>query len=242
MEDTNSPKLESDSPQNIEPSSVQPPTQSPENIAQPIPPPSLSSFSTQPSNIPQPLRPHSHGIFYILLVIFLGVGLAVGYMFFSKQPKSNVQVSSPVATNEIALPADAQKIEECDPGRGAMYIRPEDVPYGPVYLVHQSKVIGMEYMIPKDKIIANESMDFLTNKNVKIDHIAIGPIPNGHAGLSTPHYHVELYTISKEAQKSITCPGGAQMNMEGMDKTTSGAAMPVTTMPSQTPTGMIDKK
>jgi hypothetical protein len=130
--------------------------------------------------------------------------------------------AAPKQNDTITLPADAQKIEECSAHKGALYVRSQDIPTGPIYMVHDSKVIGLEYMIPKEKILADSNLDFLASNNIKVDHIDIGPVPNGHLGMTKPHYHVDLFTIDKDKQMNITCPNtGKTMQMDTISPSVS---------------------
>ena len=167
------------------------------------------------------IRSHGHVIYYVAAIITLLLGLGIGYLIKDLFLKSSVQ-STPVETTEtsLSLPADAKKIEECSEHQGTLYVRPQDIPQGPIYMLHDGKVIGLEYMVPKELLLNNQNMDFLQGKDIKVDHVNIGAEPSGHAGYAIAHYHIDLYTIDKQTQMNISCPGGSSdsnMMMPGME-------------------------
>src|SRR5438093_461527 len=134
----------------------------------------MESTPVPPAPPPVENKSHSHAVFYILLILALMIGVGAGSYILSKNQKTpSSNITKKEAT--VSLPADAQKIEECVNQEGALYIRQEDIPVGPVYMVHNNQIIGLQYMVPKDKIISNNSMDFLPSHGVKVDHVDIGP-------------------------------------------------------------------
>ncbi|GEM_PF-3158955 len=212
------------SPGNQSPAQPQQPTLPP---SQP-PPPFSSSGETGPV---KEIRPHGHVFYFLIAIVTLFLGLLIGIYIGGLLNRNLVNTDNVLLVdrnNEITIPADAQKIEECSTNQGALYIRPRDLPQGPVYMVHNSKVVGLEYMIPRDKLAADNKFYFLQGKNIKVDHVNIGPLPHGHAGFTTPHYHIDLFTIDKRTQMNITCaPGSSDMKMQ--EPQSSNSSQPAVT-------------
>lgn len=171
----------------------------------------------------QEIKTHSHVVFYTIALATLLLGLVLGFLsrqlMTPQSNRANQTIDTPKKSEELTLPIDTQKIDDCVDQEGALYIRPQDLPIGPVYMVHNNKVVGLEYMVPKDSIEANKAMNSLSSKGITVDHVDIAPVPTGHAGLTVPHYHINLYTVDRNTQMGITCPnnGSKEMNMPGMN-------------------------
>lgn len=109
----------------------------------------------------------------------------------------------------LALPEGTIKITESVPAMGEHWANPQagDLPTGPVYGVHDGKLVFLEYMIAQD--------DFIKG----VDHTNLGgmkgvPSPavvqmdiefqkDGHEGFEVPHYDIHAYFISDEEQHKI---------------------------------------
>ncbi len=154
--------------------------------------------------------PKSNPWIYLLSIFTLILGIALGYVLFKTLPGiKTVNTSLPESTKEvkeITLPTDAVKIQLCSDHRGSLYIKPQDIPVGPVYMVNEGKVIGIEYMLEKDQVLDGQSYKGLTGLGIKIDHVNIGLLSQGHEGFTAPHYHVDLYSVSKDVEQAIVCP------------------------------------
>ncbi len=98
-------------------------------------------------------------------------------------------------------------------------------PLGPIYLVYEGEVIGVEWMwteqMTQEMIItvdANgpEVFEALPSMvmpplpaGVIIDHIDIGFLSRGHEGmLEAPHWHIHLYFITQEEKAGIVLTEG----------------------------------
>lgn len=113
-------------------------------------------------------------------------------------------------TGEMKLPEGAVKLSDAVPAMGEHWANPKDLPLGPIYLVWQGKVIGIEYMFKLDMMSAapagppsptgevsfNYSTPNLPLFGQKIDHLTIAYMPDGHEGFKVPHYDVHFYFIS----------------------------------------------
>src|SRR6185503_10161756 len=105
----------------------------------------------------------------------------------------------------IQVPQGATVISQCAVGRGTQYVLPSNIPHGPVFNVYQGKVIGLEYMIGVSDLAGNTSFFDLPLYGKKYDHIDVGLLSQGHAGYPEPHYHVDVFNISRAASADITC-------------------------------------
>lgn len=111
---------------------------------------------------------------------------------------------------ELKLPAGAIKISEAVPAMGEHWANPKDLPLGPIYLVWQGKVIGVEYMFtlamlnaspnrraaPDSKLTLRYDTPNLMLFGQKIDHLTISYMPDGHDGFKVPHYDYHFYFVS----------------------------------------------
>lgn len=108
---------------------------------------------------------------------------------------------------DFKLPQDAIKISDTVPAMGEHWANPRNLPLGPIYLVSEGKVIGVEYMFTlamMKKFVAPTpageevmfNIDNLSLFGQKYDHMTVAYMANGHNGFEVPHYDVHLYFIS----------------------------------------------
>ena len=170
---------------------------------------------------PPSSRPHS-GLQYLLAFGTLILGVALGYILNMLLPTVNLksvpQNQQPAKSVEIELPNDAVRIQSCSENRGALFVKPADIPVGPIYMVSDGKVIGLEFMLAQDEFLAGKNFSNLLGHNIKVDHVNTGLLLHGHAGYTKPHYHIDLYTVPQSVEEKITCQEGeGDMEMQGMD-------------------------
>jgi hypothetical protein len=169
---------------------------------------------------------------YLLAVVTLILGVAGGFFLAQSGNTAKHIASAPVKSQkDFKLPLDAVEIQQCATEKGALYARPQNVPGGPVFMVHNGKVVGIEYMVEKNEFLKGEGMKYLSAKDATVDHVNVGILEEGHAGFPGQHFHVDLYTISRQMADAITCPGGSdeQMAMPGMDMGSTPSATPSVT-------------
>jgi hypothetical protein len=222
----------------------QPPTITPEPVESSpqlsvIPPSSVtpSQTSSQTPSVHDfsrgPLVMSYLGIFFSLLL-----GLGIGFAFGNANQKAytDQETSNQAKVQEFKLPIDASEIQQCATGKGTLYARPQDVPYGPVYMVYSGKVVGIEYMVEREEFLKGEGMKHLPVQHVPVDHVNVGILEEGHAGFPGQHFHIDLYTISHAAENAITCPNGSDehMVMPGMDMDASPSAVVTESMKMDT--------
>lgn len=113
---------------------------------------------------------------------------------------------------ELPLPANAQKLSECVPNMGAHFANPQDLPFGPIYLVDKGKVVGIEYMIHEEELeenilnIEGEKVGkavIMPTLGMKFDHVGLNYLPEGHEGDEEAHYDVHMYLVSEEEQQKL---------------------------------------
>lgn len=185
---------------------------------------------TETTNIqpPETIRRSSHSAQYIVIFLFLIIGLIGGYVLSTISPTQKLGNTTELPRTEIkelTLPADAVRIQACSDHRGTLYIRPQDIPIGPIYMVHDGKVIGIEFMLNQNEFLSGKSYKYLSALNITIDHVNTGLLSQGHAGYPLPHYHIDLYTVSREIEDTILCTNTSS-NMGTMDMGNSILATP----------------
>lgn len=171
--------------------------------------PPVQSGPENPSVPPAPPRKHRAALIWLAFVaIALIAGGSYGsYALGYHRGRTDQTAATKLATttNTLEVPQGATIISQCAIGRGTQYVLPSDIPHGPVYNVYKGKVIGLEYMIGKDDLANNKSYLGLPLYGRAYDHIDVGLLSEGHAGYPEPHYHVDVYTISRAASAAITC-------------------------------------
>lgn len=165
------------------------------------------SAETAPGHAPGPVRSSHIKIFLAggaIGVLLLGV---VGFSTYTiGYNQGRAHVSGKTTTDApIQVPQGATIISQCAVGRGTQYVLPSNIPHGPVFNVYKGNVIGLEYMIGRDDLAQDMSFYNLPLYGKKYDHIDVGLMSQGHAGYPEPHYHVDIYNISRAASTAITC-------------------------------------
>ena len=120
------------------------------------------------------------------------------------------ETSSP--TGAFVLPTDAIKFSDCTPKIGEHWAHPDDLPFGPYYLVGKGNVVGIEYKVDEDELEENtfiiDGLEYgetviLPALDMTYDHVELTYLPRGHPGLKEPHYDIHIYLISKEERERI---------------------------------------
>lgn len=176
--------------------------------------PSQSTTTSLAIDNPHPTSPVAkHGLpMLVVAAIAAVVGLSGGFglaaasgFTFKKQTAQQIAQTPEVIAKELKFPDDATVISECAKGRGKQYVRPKDIPQGPVYNVFNGKVIGIEYMLGQKDVLANKDYLNLLLEGVTYDHLNVGLLSKGHSGYPEPHYHIDVFTVSHEEASKITC-------------------------------------
>jgi hypothetical protein len=138
----------------------------------------------------------------------LGFGLALGYLVAAQPTWASLQQPS---TTPIAWipPAGVVKISECVPTMGEHWANPADLPMGPIYTVHDGRLISIEYMPAQADFAAGKSWHDLTfhywGRPLPIEHADMDFLPEGHEGYEVPHYDLHFYVVGHPEDREITC-------------------------------------
>ena len=117
----------------------------------------------------------------------------------------------------ITLPKEAIKLSEVVPTMGEHWANPTTLPVGPVYLVHDEEVIGVEYLFTADlmeEVTMAGPEGEVTFKQLPglpvgavVNHMDIEFQPEGIPGFEEPIYSVHLYFISAEERQELVPHG-----------------------------------
>ena len=167
---------------------------------------------------PTPAKSRSKIILPLLGVVLTALGFLIGFVFCSQD---HDEIAHSHTTASITLPKEATATADCVAGRGKQYILPKDIPTGPIYDVHDGKVIAIEYLIGQKEL--SEQSDMFANLKLpdgEYDHLAIMPM-TAHAGLDETHFHAIAYLISPAESKKIVCSASSdsEMDMSGSEHT-----------------------
>lgn len=103
------------------------------------------------------------------------------------------------------LPEDAVQLTPVIPLMGEHWANPANMPLGPIYCVHDGKVVCIEYMISQEDFMNGISwpiLQGLTNLP-SVNHLDIGFEPNGHPGYEIAHYDMHIFFITPEEKAQI---------------------------------------
>lgn len=104
-----------------------------------------------------------------------------------------------------ALPENVVQISPVLPAMGEHWANPADLPLGPIYCVHEGKVVCLEFMISQEDFAAGKSWPTLAGMPglPPVDHTSIAFEPHGHEGFEVPHYDIHMYFLSPEEIQKI---------------------------------------
>ncbi len=179
---------------------------------------------------PPPPSSSKPGTYILILVLFI-LGAILGYVLHQFLPGSEKAPPPPVSPNTaLTLPPDAVQIQACSNNRGTLYVKPQDIPVGPIYMVHKGKIVGIEFMLSQEDFVQGKNYKHLSGLGVNIDHVNVGLFSHGHEGYTSPHYHVDLYTITKEEEAQIVCPQSPTLPVEASE---SAELQPIDSQPPE---------
>lgn len=142
----------------------------------------------------------------VLAVAGLAAALGGTYWFgYSRGQAVQAKTNLSQQPAPLQVPKGATIISQCSKGRGEQYVLPANIPHGPVFNVFNGKVIGIEYMISPTDLASDMTFFNLPTYGQKFDHLDVGLLSQGHTGYPVPHYHVDMYTVSRAFSQSITC-------------------------------------
>ncbi len=103
------------------------------------------------------------------------------------------------------LPDNVIQISETVPGMGEHWAEPSTLPLGPIYCVHEGKIVCIEFMMAQEDFQNGMSWPVLTGFDglPPVNHTNISFEPEGHEGFTVPHYDVHLYFLSPEEMAQV---------------------------------------
>lgn len=136
-------------------------------------------------------------------MLLVAAAAGVGGFAYGKKSVKPMEVMTDAG---LTLPKDAVVTTECANGLGKQFIESKNIPNGPLYNVHDGKVIGLEMMFNASEIKANPSR--FTNVDLgdhSFKYLRIESVVEGHAGNTEPHYHLDFFTEDKTMVDAIKC-------------------------------------
>lgn len=109
----------------------------------------------------------------------------------------------------LALPEGSIKISEVVRAMGEHWANPQagELPVGPVYGVHNGKLVFLEYMIAQEDFVKGNNLVNLNGmKGVPspaVVQLDLEFQPQGHPGFEAQHYDIHAYFITDEEQQKI---------------------------------------
>lgn len=181
----------------------------------------LSEQSTSPPVMQAPLESREEPklkkrstrlktILILFGIIILLAGTAAGAYVLGRGDKEIVYKER--EPKSLDLPPQAVVMTECVPGRGKQYILPQDIPKGPIYDVHDGKVVAIEYRIVIKDVESDPNQ--LSNtilgltRDYPVDHFSMVPeIANSNNPVES--FHLAMFVVPKEEANKISCPAPA---------------------------------
>lgn len=187
----------------------------PNDISVPVatqPTPSINPASTVAQTKPDKPAKLGRKLFLIVIIFVLLVAASATSYIFGKRNERIVY--RPPEQPLISLPPEATIMNECVKGAGKQYVIPKDLPTGPIYDVHNGKVIAVEYNYKAVTLLAeptklSDTIMPLT-KNYKIDHFTTSVAETKKSSLTLSEVqnlpiHVIFYVVPQAEADSITC-------------------------------------
>ncbi|MBV8522378.1 MAG: hypothetical protein JOY71_09685 [Acetobacteraceae bacterium] len=89
------------------------------------------------------------------------------------------------------------------PGLGTLYVQPTTLPYGPFRGYDRNgELVNTIYMVPLHDLDRHASIRNIQGTPLPVDHVEIY-FNSGHPGVEMPHYHIVLWHVSAERQKTL---------------------------------------
>lgn len=162
-----------------------------------------------PEKTPEAIKKSRLSLKTILIVISLLLviaAVAVGGYLVGRGDKEVVFKEREPKT--LDLPPQAVVMTECVPGRGKQYILPQDIPKGPIYDVHDGKVVAIEYRIVIKDVESDP--DKLSNtilgltRDYPVDHFSMVP-EIASSDKPVESFHLAMFVVPKEEANKISC-------------------------------------
>lgn len=102
----------------------------------------------------------------------------------------------PPKSRPAGLPPAYVMVSPCVPSMGEHWANPKDLG-APIYGVYHGKVVFSEIMVPKAQFEKGFNYeDLRATPGHAIDHVDIEYEPNGHPGMTIPHYDIHAYYVT----------------------------------------------
>lgn len=132
------------------------------------------------------------------------VGLTAGLLLSTGALAAGSYDSLPDAKG--TLPEGVVQLSPTVPKMGEHWGNPKDMPLGPIYCVHEGKIVCLEFMISQADFAAGKSWTTLASA-VKglppLDHLSIFFEEKGHEGYEIPHYDLHMFFITPDEVEAI---------------------------------------
>jgi hypothetical protein len=98
------------------------------------------------------------------------------------------------------LPANVVQISPLVPTMGEHWADPATLPLGPIYCVHNGKIVCLEFMMSQEDYAGGKSWPVLAGIEglPPVNHLNISFEAHGHEGFEVPHYDLHMYFLSPE--------------------------------------------
>lgn len=103
------------------------------------------------------------------------------------------------------LPEGTVQLSPVIPAMGEHWGNPADMPLGPLYCVHDGKIVCLEFMISQEDLQNGKSWPDLAGMKglPPVDHVSVGFEATGHEGYEVPHYDIHMYFITPDEVAAI---------------------------------------
>ena len=197
----------------------------------PLPPPSTMSESPKPrSGLPK-------SPFLYALITFL-LGICVGYLLISQFPGKNTTQSSTETKQTkitLSLPDAAIDLKTCIDKKGNLFADPKALPQGPIFLVDQQNVVGIEYVLNQEEFENKKVYEDLAAFNISINHVQVATLSANYEGKTGDFYSVNLFTVDKKTIDAVKCPAPIPTIVEASPSAAVSTIPQASSIPSAIP-------
>jgi hypothetical protein len=172
-------------------------------------PPAQPQAPAAPTATP-PTGPKKRSALSVFLYAFLTflIGIGVGYVLVMQFPGSKVAQTpqdKKVSAKPLQLPGDALKVQSCVAQKGELHAKTSDLPQGPLYMVDNNTVVGLEYVLNQEEFAKGKVYENLNAFNSLVDHMQVATMSADYNGKAGTYYVIDVYFVTKKAQADIAC-------------------------------------
>jgi hypothetical protein len=144
---------------------------------------------------------------FVAALVFASALTAIPALADTTGPAGAMQLPPQPKVRPAGMPAGYLMVSPCVAGMGEHWANPENLSE-PIYGTWQGKIVFSEIMMPLSKLQSGVSLaDLQALPGYTIEHIDFKFEPNGHPGMTEPHYDLHMYYVSAADQAAI-CPDG----------------------------------